>query len=85
MSGKSVQRKVVSGGSTSGRIATEYETPKYKKDVVPERTVSYAKPFVEKLKDEVWKVSFHTIVHFFDYFDSLFKCLRSIRDSMDRL
>lgn len=57
MSGKSIQRKVISGGTTNGRVATEYEIPKYKEDKVPARTVRYAEPFVEKLKDEVWKVS----------------------------
>lgn len=60
MSGKPPQRKVISGGSTSGRVATEYETPQYKEDVVPERTTVYAKPFVAKLKDEVWKVCVHS-------------------------
>lgn len=52
-----IQRQVISGGATNGRIATEYEAPNYKEDIVPERTIRYAKPFTEKLKDEVWRVS----------------------------
>lgn len=55
--GAPIQRKVISGGSTNGRIATEYETPNYKEDKVPERTIKYAKPFVNKIRDEVWGVS----------------------------
>ncbi|XP_031628409.1 probable ATP-dependent RNA helicase spindle-E [Contarinia nasturtii] len=54
MMGKPVQRKMLSGGSTNGRIVTEYETAKYEEDEVVKRTMDYAKPFVKKIRDEVW-------------------------------
>lgn len=57
MKGESIERKILSGGTTNGRIATEYERPNYKEDKVVQRTLDYAKPFVDKIKDEVWKVS----------------------------
>lgn len=57
LNGESVARKPVSGGSTNGRIRSEYEETFYTEEKVPEPTTKYAKPFVEKLKDEVWKVS----------------------------
>lgn len=55
--GESIQRRVISGGSTNGRILTEYETPNYKEDKVPERTIKYAKPFTDRIREEVWRVS----------------------------
>lgn len=57
MMGKAIQRRVISGGSTNGRIATEYERPNYKEDIVPERTNKYAERFTRKIRDEIWKVS----------------------------
>lgn len=57
LKGLPIQRQVISGGATNGRIATEYETPNYKEDIVPDRTIRYAKPFTEKIKEEVWRVS----------------------------
>lgn len=57
LSGRRVERKTVAGGSTNGRIQTEYEEPKYVQEKVPEKTRQYAQPFVEKLKNEVWDVS----------------------------
>lgn len=57
LNGDSVPRKVLRGGSTNGRIRTEYEETNYKEEKVPEQTTKYAKPFVEKLRDEIWKVS----------------------------
>lgn len=57
LSGDSIPRRTVVGGSTNGRIRTEYEEPNYIEDKVPDKTTEYAKPFVEQLKDEVWKVS----------------------------
>lgn len=57
LSGRPVQRRTIAGGSTNGRVRTEYETPNYQDDVVPEKTMRYAKPFVTKLREEVWKVS----------------------------
>lgn len=55
--GKVIDRKTISGGSTNGRVVTEYETPNYIPDKVPEKTIEYAGSFVEKLRQEVWKVS----------------------------
>lgn len=55
--GKLINRKTVSGGSTNGRVMTEHETTNYTVDKVPEKTIKYAEPFVEKLRDEVWSVS----------------------------
>lgn len=52
-----IQRKTFSSGSTEGRLATEYETPSYKEDKVPEKTTKYAKPFVESIRREVRRVS----------------------------
>lgn len=61
LSGQPIVRKVISGGSTNGRIRTEYEEPNYGEDVVPERTTKYAKKFVDKVKQEVWKVILESI------------------------
>lgn len=57
LQGKSIQRKTISGGTTNGRIETEYETVSYKEDVVPEKTMKYARPFVRSIREEVRKVS----------------------------
>lgn len=51
------QRKTILGGSTQGRVATEYETTSYKADKVPERTLMYAQPFIEAMREHVRKVS----------------------------
>lgn len=58
LQGKSIQRKTISGGTTNGRIETEYETVSYKEDVVPEKTMKYARPFVKSIREEVKKVSY---------------------------
>lgn len=60
LAGKSVPRRTVSGGTTNGRLVTEYERPNYIEDKVPEQTKEYAKPFVEQLKQEVWDVSYNS-------------------------
>lgn len=52
-----IQRKTFSSGSTEGRLATEYETPSYKEDKVPEKTTKYAQPFVKSIRREVGQVS----------------------------
>lgn len=57
LAGKPVQRKTISGGTTAGRVRTEYETPDYVEDKVPEKTTKYAKPFVDDIRDEIWKVN----------------------------
>lgn len=57
LQGRSIQRKTISGGTTNGRIETEYETVSYKEDVVPEKTMKYARPFVRSIREEVKKVS----------------------------
>lgn len=56
LSGESVPRQTISGGTTNGRIRTEYEETTYFEDTVPEQTKKYAKPFIDKLEQEVWKV-----------------------------
>lgn len=56
LSGENVRRQTISGGTTNGRLRMEYEQPNYIDDKVPEQTKKYAKPFVEQLKHEVWKV-----------------------------
>lgn len=55
--GESITRKIVSGGSTNGRIRTEYEEIKYTEVKVPEQTTKYAKQFVDRLRDKIWEVS----------------------------
>lgn len=57
LNGESVERTRVAGGTTNGRTRTEYEETFYTEEKVPEQTTKYAKPFVEQLRDEVWKVS----------------------------
>lgn len=57
LNGESIKRSTISGGSTNGRLRMEYERPNYIEDKVPEQTKKYAKPFVDQLKNEVWKVS----------------------------
>lgn len=57
LSGQSVTRKVIAGGTTDGRIATEYERPNYTEDEVPDATTRYARQFTNKIRDEVWQVS----------------------------
>lgn len=57
LSGKSVQRRIISGGSTGGRVRTEYETPDYTEEKVPEKTTRYAEPYVRVIRDTVWKVN----------------------------
>lgn len=66
LSGKSIPRGTVSGGTTNGRMRTEYEEPEYTEDIVPEPTKIYARPFVEQLKQEVWKVSKSLYIHWFE-------------------
>lgn len=61
MSGKSVQRQSISGGTTNGRVKTEYEETSYFEEKEPEQTTEYAKPFVEQLRQEVWDVSSNTL------------------------
>lgn len=56
LSGRPVERKTIAGGATNGRIRTDYETPNYEEDVVPAKTLKYAKPFVAQIREEVWKV-----------------------------
>lgn len=57
-----IERKTISGGSTNGRIVTEYENPNYTEDVVPEKTTEYARKHVERIREEVARVSiFHNI------------------------
>lgn len=52
-----IERNTVGGGTTNGRTRSEYEETTYTEEKVPEQTTKYAKPFVEQLRDEVWKVS----------------------------
>lgn len=64
LKGIPVQRKTISGGTTGGRVRTEYETPDYIEDKVPEKTKNYAKPFVDAIYNEVWEVNAY-FSHFF--------------------
>lgn len=57
LSGKPVEKKVIRGGTTDGRIADKDEIPTYVEDKVPKQTREYAEPFVKKLHEAVLRVS----------------------------
>lgn len=57
LSGKNVERKTISGGTTNGRTRMLDERPNYVEDEVPEKTRKYAERFMEALRQGVWSVS----------------------------
>lgn len=57
LAGQTIKREVIAGGTTDGRIVTEYERPNYQDDEVPEATTRYARNFTNKIREEVWRVS----------------------------
>ena len=57
LAGQTIKREVIAGGTTDGRIVTEYERPNYRDDEVPEATTRYARNYTDKIREEVWQVS----------------------------
>lgn len=58
--GDPIERTIISGGTTNGRVRMHDERPNYTEDKVPEKTKKYAEPFENRLKEAVWEVSVDT-------------------------